>query len=207
MMHSITKQKGFTLVETLVAISILMLAILGPLSIASAGLRNSLYARDQITAFYLAQEGIEYVRYERDDTYLQGADDGSDPYGWLGEDLVNKCFTDDLGDHGCVIDSYEWIIGDEDVDDVVMTCAPENADGEQCPNRNLYLTQDGYYTYNAQSNSSLSHYQRIVKIEPVKAGTDVKTDEVKIVSTMIWSTPSGKRTFELTENLFNIYKN
>jgi prepilin-type N-terminal cleavage/methylation domain-containing protein len=203
MMHSSTKQKGFTLVETLVAISILMLAILGPLSIASAGLRNSLYAKDQITAFYLAQEGIEYVRYVRDETYLQDAGNSSD-YGWLGSDLISKCLVDDLGDHGCVIDSYEWIIGNGDNDDIVKTCDTENADDEACPNRDLYVTEDGYYyTYDGSINQTPAKYKRVIKIEPVND----TTDEVKIVATMIWDTPSGKRTFELTENVFNVYQN
>ncbi|MEK7613646.1 MAG: prepilin-type N-terminal cleavage/methylation domain-containing protein [Patescibacteria group bacterium] len=65
-------QRAFTLIETLVAISILLLSLAAPLSIAAQSLRSAYYARDQITAFYLAQEAVEYVRAVRDQNYLGG---------------------------------------------------------------------------------------------------------------------------------------
>ena len=63
-------KKGFTLIETMVAITVLMTAIVGPMEIASKALFSSYYARDQITAYYLAQEGIEIVRAKRDSYVL-----------------------------------------------------------------------------------------------------------------------------------------
>ncbi len=63
---------GFTLVETLVAITILLLAIGGPMFAVSQSLKSSYYARDQITAFYLAQDAIEYIRNLRDENALTG---------------------------------------------------------------------------------------------------------------------------------------
>ncbi len=62
--------RAFTLIETLVAISVLLMALIGPLAIASQSLRSAFYARDQVTAFYLGQEGVEYVRAYRDQNYL-----------------------------------------------------------------------------------------------------------------------------------------
>lgn len=59
-------QSGFTILETLVAIAILIIAITGPLAIVAQSLRSSYFSRDQITAYYLAQEAIEYVRNTRD---------------------------------------------------------------------------------------------------------------------------------------------
>lgn len=63
---------GFTLLETLVAVAVLLMALLGPFAIAQQSLRSAYYARDQVTAFYLAQEGIEFVRAVRDENYLSG---------------------------------------------------------------------------------------------------------------------------------------
>ena len=63
-------KKGFTLIETFVAIAVLLISLVGPLSIAAQSLRSAYYARDQITAFYLAQEAIEYVRAKRDQNYF-----------------------------------------------------------------------------------------------------------------------------------------
>jgi len=62
--------KAFTLIETLVAITILTLAISGAFFAANSALVAANIARDQLTASYLAQEGIEYVRWVRDDGYL-----------------------------------------------------------------------------------------------------------------------------------------
>ncbi|MBM2817476.1 MAG: seg [Parcubacteria group bacterium] len=52
---------GFTLIETLVAISILMVAVASPLTIAQKGLASAIYAKDQIIASYLAQDAIETI--------------------------------------------------------------------------------------------------------------------------------------------------
>lgn len=63
---------AFTLLETLVAVAVLLMALTGPFSIAQQSLKSAYYARDQVTAYYLAQEGIEYVRAHRDQNYLSG---------------------------------------------------------------------------------------------------------------------------------------
>lgn len=60
------KSSGLTMVETLVAISILTIAVIGPLGIIAQALHTSYYTRDQMTAYYLAQEAVEYVRNLRD---------------------------------------------------------------------------------------------------------------------------------------------
>lgn len=52
-------KKGFTLIETFVAISILLIAVMGPLQMFSKAIADGLYAKNQTIAYYLAQEGIE----------------------------------------------------------------------------------------------------------------------------------------------------
>jgi len=68
------KEKGFTLIETLVAIFILVIAITGPMSAASNSLKASFLARDQVVAFYLAQDAVEAIKNLRDDQALGGDD-------------------------------------------------------------------------------------------------------------------------------------
>jgi type II secretory pathway pseudopilin PulG len=60
------QQDGFTIIETLVAITILMVVIAGPMTIAQKGLMASIYARDQVIASYLAQDVVEYLKNDRD---------------------------------------------------------------------------------------------------------------------------------------------
>ena len=80
-------KRGFTLVETMIAVFILTVSIGGPLTIVTKGLTAAFFARDQITAFYLAQEALEYIRNERDENtlstrvWLFGLDDCRTPNG------------------------------------------------------------------------------------------------------------------------------
>lgn len=92
LVHKSSSVSGFTLVETLVAIVVLLLAIVGPYQIATRSLFAAGLARDQITAYYLAQEPIEYLRNLRDrngllanGAWLNGLSDCISP---------NKCYID-----------------------------------------------------------------------------------------------------------------
>lgn len=62
---------GFSLVETLVAITILLIIIVGPMTLISSSARSTDFASDQVTAFFLAQEGAELAQKARDDYVLQ----------------------------------------------------------------------------------------------------------------------------------------
>lgn len=61
---------GFTLLETLVAVAILALAVAGPLYSANRAVVAAQIANERLTASYLAQEGVEYIRAMRDHEYL-----------------------------------------------------------------------------------------------------------------------------------------
>lgn len=80
------KEHGFTLVETLVAVALLVVGVTAAFSAAGAGLTTSSVSKDQVVAIYLAQEGIEKIRNVRDSNALAGnswlsnlAANGSDP--------------------------------------------------------------------------------------------------------------------------------
>jgi len=66
--------KAFTLVETLVAISIFSVSVLSLLSILASGVSETNYAKQKIVASYLAQEGIEYARNMRDTSVISAGD-------------------------------------------------------------------------------------------------------------------------------------
>lgn len=74
-MNKVAKnRKGFTLVETLVAITILVLVVVGTSSAIQVGISSYIFSKDQIIAFYLAQEGFEQIRNIRDENRLNNAD-------------------------------------------------------------------------------------------------------------------------------------
>jgi len=68
------RTRGFTLVETMVAIAILVVAVTAPLTLASQSLFTGIYAKDQTIAFYLAQEALEVVREKRDANFIKYID-------------------------------------------------------------------------------------------------------------------------------------
>jgi type II secretory pathway pseudopilin PulG len=99
------KNKGFTLLEALVAVSILMVAVVAPITIAQKGLSSAIYTKNQMIASYLAQDAIEYVKNMRDENILNDAD-------WL------YGFDNCLGTYSCSVDTKELlasgVLEDED---------------------------------------------------------------------------------------------
>src|SRR3989338_3109725 len=69
---------GFTLIETLVAITILSAAVAGPMVLSIKNIGTASVSQDQLVAFYLGQEVFEYARNVRDTNILKESAD------WLG---------------------------------------------------------------------------------------------------------------------------
>ena len=98
---SLKNNRGFTMVETLVAIAILMVSIVGPLTISQKAYNAGIYARDQVTASYLAQDAVEFIKNIRDNNKL-----ASPPRDWL-YGLTNTCIVDTLfGDPSGLSSNY-----------------------------------------------------------------------------------------------------
>jgi prepilin-type N-terminal cleavage/methylation domain-containing protein len=100
-------RRGFTLVETLVAVTILLVVITGPMTIASNGMKNAYYAGDQTTAVYLAQEAIEAVQRLRDNNALAAYDVYKTPSGnYSGQttDWHTNLDSDCKNGQGCDVD-------------------------------------------------------------------------------------------------------
>lgn len=87
-------QRGYTLLETIIALAVIMGAIAGPYSLASRGILSSLASKNKLAAYNLSQEGIELVRKIRDDNVLAGSswDDGISSGSWK-IDVVNNTLS------------------------------------------------------------------------------------------------------------------
>ncbi|MCX6755364.1 MAG: prepilin-type N-terminal cleavage/methylation domain-containing protein [Candidatus Nomurabacteria bacterium] len=177
--------KGFTLVETLVAISIFTISILGMISILSNGITDTNYAKDKIIATYLAQEGVEFVRNVRDDSVLYNTTNS----GW--SDFLNRTTN-------CVPSGTDQILGCRMNDDLSTT---DNfaacADFSSCE---LYInTGTNKYSSDPQSGDD-SGFSRIITLN-----TGVSPNKVTITSNVSWMQKSGRQSVSFTEDLFNLY--
>lgn len=66
------RDKGFTLLESIVAIAILLLSITAATTAVQTALSSSIFAKHQVISFFLAQEAVEYIKNARDNNILQG---------------------------------------------------------------------------------------------------------------------------------------
>lgn len=65
------RNKGFTLLEVILAIFVIMVGISGALGVIQQGISYTQLSSSRLTADYLAQEGIEIVRNIRDTNWLE----------------------------------------------------------------------------------------------------------------------------------------
>lgn len=79
-----SRHAGFTLLETLFAILIFSAALISLMAISSKGISATNQVKNETTAFYLAQEGLEVVRNVRDSNFNASG-------GVLWNTLINQC--------------------------------------------------------------------------------------------------------------------
>ncbi|MBI2055632.1 MAG: hypothetical protein HYT42_01940 [Candidatus Sungbacteria bacterium] len=66
--------EGFTLVETIIALFLIVSALAGPFTLATRGIFSAKFSKNKLVALNLAQEGLEIIRQMRDTNILNGAD-------------------------------------------------------------------------------------------------------------------------------------
>lgn len=179
---------GYSLVEVLVAVSILMLSIVGPITIAAKSLQSAQYARQQNTAFFLAQEGISIINTLRNNAGLEASFDVSaDAWAWTDDVNLAPCFTAT----GCNIDFRDTtpINNVADCADSASACTLLY---DKTAPRAVYQLQQGEAT----------PYTRVITLENIGA------DELIVKSTVQWSSTllGDVQTITLDTSLFNLYE-
>lgn len=174
-------EQGFTLVETLVAIAILMIAIALPFYTLQQAITASRVARDQVIASSLAQEGAEHVYYIRNNNYLYFKQNGSYPSGgggWLAG--LTPCLTTTSPGVGCTVDPAQ---------NSISACASGGCSA-------LRMNSSMLYTQSV-TGTSATPFTRTVRIESLNANA------ARVTVTVSWTT--GVRTYSttVTETLYN----
>jgi type II secretory pathway pseudopilin PulG len=167
---------GFTVLETIVAIGILALAITATFSAAQSGLASSIESRDQVLAFYLAQEAVEMLRNARDengirgDSWLSGITEGSNPSCPFGG--------------SCTVDA--------------TTKTWDQCPVSGCPNMRQNTTGTGIYgLYGYDQNWSETQFKRTISLSSISA------TEILLTVTIEWGKASLPKQFKVKETLLN----
>jgi len=186
-------RQGFTLIETLVAVLLLATSIAGPLTIASKGLNSALVAKDQITAYFLAQDAVEYIRYKRDTACLAaGAPCTTDPTAWLA--TVSNCISAD-GSKKCTLDSTNNNPATPTVCPVAG-CVPIR-----------YDSTNNRFTYAGGGGTVTTLFTRTVSIINPYGGSTSCTPagkcEAMVVVTVSWNDTGVARSVVVRESIFN----
>lgn len=185
------KQAGFTLIETLVAITILMISIAGPLTVAHKGLTSALYARDQMIASYLAQDAIEYIKNFRDNNILAG--DASIPW--------NKGFSGCTKAAPCIVDTYQGT----PLPTASVSIGP-GGNGiitKSSSNMVLYSMSRGYaHNQTVSGTVKVSPFSRYFYLVPGVAGSS-GSDESNLIVVVDWTTNNVANEIKVSSSIFN----
>ncbi len=196
MTDNIQNKHGFTLLETLVAVTILATSIVGPLSIASRSLNNSLLAKDQVTAFFLAQDAVEYVRFVRDTNTLEGNDWLLGSGGSIAGISLDPCNVS-TNATGCYVDSTGAVAGFGDIPTVCDTTSG-------CPLMN-YDSTNSRFTYAGTSAGppaiAKSKYTRSILLTPITVNPP-RTEELLTITVSWKDLGNTPRQIQVRESLF-----
>jgi prepilin-type N-terminal cleavage/methylation domain-containing protein len=89
-------KKGFTLIEALVAISIILVGVTAAFTVAKFGIQSSSAIRNRVTAMFLAQEAMEAVKNRKDSNIQKISWEGDTSTNWL-----SGIIDDTFADYGC----------------------------------------------------------------------------------------------------------
>ena len=171
---------GFTLLETLIAVFIITIGIIGIFSLITQGLSTTRENSLKLTATYLAQEGIELVRNLRDNNTLDIYKNGGIYSMWddiLTEPVINCSAV--LPNDGCQIDYDDSGLSDY---------------GDEF----LQLDPAGFYNYGTGDNSL---FKRKIILEREYVGSNY--DKIKVLVEVAWQTKGKKYKISVQENLYN----
>lgn len=183
------KDRGFTLIETMFAVIIMAFSITIFMNVVANTLFSARYAKNEITANYLAQEAIDYIRNDRDSIVFFSNDAFSEE-AW--NNFLNR-YSICEGENGCEISI---------IDEITAAAAPvfESCSSNHCSN--LYYdpnpdTEGSFYTYDQseKEGKAKTNFSRRIKV------TKISESEVRVNVTVYWKNGSSEKSRSLDTSL------
>lgn len=192
-------QGGYSLIEVLIALTILMIAIVAPITIAIKSLESSTYSLEQNTAVFLAQEAISLIEAARNEQALinlnEGQFDDVDPYWSDWVDTLDPCLAS--SGYGCNFGAMN-LASFIDYPSEIFSCTEE---GGNC---RMYRNPDWpnpVYRHTGDNGGIVTPFTRRVFL-------DSATDSELVVRVVVeWETEflNQAQQVSLTTALYNVY--
>lgn len=185
-------KKGFTLLETVVALSVITAAVVGPVYLITKGLFSSSFSRNKLIANNLAQEGLEAVRAVRENNVLCA---------FLKEDVSWNWLQDSDGAGSLTGTNLKVDVNQTDT----ITCAgkslPNPRFSANC-NEPLKLNASDQYGYAAGTDTI---FQRCVDVvQPGSSeGAIPASDIADLTVTISWSERGLNKNTVVKERIYN----
>ncbi len=178
--------KGFTVVETIMAITIFSMVLVALVSVSASSVTNVNFVRNRLTASYLGQEGIEIMRNVRDMYVFTSP--GAVGFQAFVDSIDNLC----MSSAGCTVEPIQTATLSQG-GGVQMGFG--SANGQSCY---LRTNDTGYYTSNT-GFMDRTLFCRKIFIEMV--GGDI-SNGIKVRSVVSWQDGTAQREIEMTEYLY-----
>ena len=190
---------GFTLLETVVALSVILAAVVGPVSLITRGLFNFSLSKNQVIAANLAQEGLELARLVRENNVACDEANGPPEWKWNRDPRGGMMTHLRVGvDANDFRDSVEC--GDAAI--------PFPHLSSSCSERlrfepNMLLSNGGTYGYQGSQETIFSRCVDIsVPPDNPTAGIPA-ADQMDVASTVNWDERGNPRSAVVRERLYN----
>lgn len=183
----IKKNKGFTIIETLVAVAILMISVAGPLTVAQKGLNGAIYAKDQVIANYLAQDAMEEIKNLRDNYML--ANDNANIKTWM-----NDAQSGSAGLSSCRETSRCSIDTSKNIPSIALCTSNCNSSSA------FPIYDNGSSLTHDSTNANITKFSRSIYFE------NIKDDTVTAVVSVSWNNGTIDNLVKLESDLYSIKK-
>ncbi len=175
------KKNSFTLLEVILAITVLTLAVGGSFVLISQTIASVSVVQSKLVASYLAQEGIETVKNIRDTNWLKGKD-------W---------------DEGLGEETGE-IYYEVDYDDFSLTECSSPCDYDHDYNLHfLKIPDQGFYNYDLGDPTIFKRKITISDKVDLDDPPDEEADKMKISVEVLWKEKGKMHSITSMEYLYN----
>lgn len=193
---SLQLNRGFSLIEGVIAVTLLIIAMLGPVTLAARSIYAARESQQEIVASYLAQEAIEVVHSYRGNN--SSRDYGTNSRTLWKANLISPCNTGE----GCIIDVMDTLSsasGSIWGPNVFVPCPGGSCAGSDWV---YYNTATGFYRQSNPPPSGSSWIRtplrRNIFIEEV-----VPDRQARVYVRVFYPGFGGERTFQVIDEIYN----